>query len=310
MSSPPDLSSLRKSPDRPSRSARLSTSPPSSPRSSIQPFQNGDFYAPILPPQQTGANIGRPHRTIPPYDGAPVQLPFSPSTSAPVPAPMATPPASPVSTQYPAQNPQPPLVGAAVGPTASVSPPIATESTPADSIVVRIITPNSAAVGTNPMTISLFSDGKPVPISTTLRQLKKDIAKRLGVKIELPTAATRTENTQFHCNCDFAKSIAKYGIWDMLRCRSHVMPGDNCDYPHYPFDPTEPCAKCSRQRGDRCFECAETEHDCPLVVNVGCKHVFHQHCYLRHTGTNCPAGCSEGLVARFGRKLSYRYYST
>src|SRR5947207_3050335 len=123
-------------------------------------------------------------------------------------------------------------------------------------------------------TVPLLNNGIPFPLTTTLRELKQAVANGLGETITFPESPKRHE-----CNCYLARSIARYGTWDMLRCRTHQ--GPNCDYAHETFDSCELCSLCQRHLNDPCETCetGETnESECALVVNAGCVHKFHHHC--------------------------------
>lgn len=169
---------------------------------------------------------------------------------------------------------------------------------PSEGIPIRIITPRMARESDDHHSLPLLNNGHPVPLSTSLRELKRMISLSLGVQVHFPAAGDPNPE----CNCSLAQSIAKYGIWDMLRCRVHL---EDCKYPHAHEDPqwTGVCGLCGRTLDASCRFCLNENNDqqyCPLVLNAGCRHTFHHHCYVNYTGSEngnplCPAGCSQGL---------------
>ena len=162
------------------------------------------------------------------------------------------------------------------------------ESTADDGILIRVITPQNANAVDNIRETDLLDDGARIPLSTTLRQLKERISKKLGVTIQLPSPA-QTACTTNECNCVLANSIAKYGLWDMLRGRD---PYDST-FPYERMDTSGECFICFNPLDEGCGNCARVK-DCPLVRNAGCSHIFHRDCYIQHEGQNCPGGCSMG----------------
>jgi hypothetical protein len=164
-------------------------------------------------------------------------------------------------------------------------------------LVLRLITP--ASVQQRHETPLLYNDGKPVPLTTTLRQLKIGIAKQLNIQdIFLPPKATAAD-VQGVCNCAFARSITENGIWEMLRCRTHDSPYGDCDYPHVTTDKSQDCSVCYVELTEPCEDCRASDSACPLVSNAGCGHTFHYHCYRKHVGGGCPGGCSRSDYPRF-----------
>jgi hypothetical protein len=162
--------------------------------------------------------------------------------------------------------------------------------------VIRVITPASAQKGHDVSSIMFYNDGIPVPLNTTLGQLKTGISRLLDVQqLHLPSRLT----TAFHpiCNCNFANSIVENGIWEMLRCRIHNVQTEDCDYPHEQVSKDSECSICLIDLTKPCQACEVIgETDCPLVVNAGCRHTFHHHCYTGSTNENCPAGCARSIA--------------
>jgi hypothetical protein len=160
-------------------------------------------------------------------------------------------------------------------------------------VIIRIVTPASAQ-NRNPNAALLYNDGAPVPLTTTLRQLKVGIAQLLGIQgVSFPPQSTAADTTST-CNCSFASSVVENGIWEMLRCRIHDATVDDCEYLHSSTDKTKDCSICAVGLTDPCETCLLKEDmPCPLVVNAGCQHVFHYHCFRKFSGDNCPGGCSR-----------------
>lgn len=159
--------------------------------------------------------------------------------------------------------------------------------------IIRLITPASVYQRQDIAPL-LYNGGNPIPLSTTLRQLKVGIAQQLGIQdLHLPPKATAAD-PQHICNCAFAGSIAENGIWEMLRCRIHDSPNGDCDYPHAPTAKSKDCLVCHVGLQDPCEDCSSSDAaPCPLVINAGCDHTFHYHCYKKHVGDTCPGGCSR-----------------
>lgn len=156
---------------------------------------------------------------------------------------------------------------------------------------IRVITPESAMDNSH----LSYNDGQPVPLSLTLRQLKIGIAGLLKMRnLSLPRRGNSEPTTVNKCNCDFAQTISNHGIWDTLRCRLHRTDRPSCVYPHEAL-PRGDCGICSLPLTQHCNEC-ETPSlynpACPLVINTGCNHCFHHHCYMNKPGESCPQGCS------------------
>jgi hypothetical protein len=156
-----------------------------------------------------------------------------------------------------------------------------------NDIHIRVITPSTARTVTNIRDIGLFDNGSPTSISlgTSLRQLKHMIASHLSVTIKLPSQAYASE-----CNCIFARSVAKYGLWDMLRGREPL----SGTFPYEDMDLSCDCLICMIPLHQSCQGCTSL-NDCPLVRNSGCSHVFHRDCFVQYAGMNCPGGCSTGM---------------
>jgi Anaphase-promoting complex subunit 11 RING-H2 finger len=175
-------------------------------------------------------------------------------------------------------------------------------------VVVRLITPASAQRSDSALPL-LYNEGKKVPLNTTLRELKIGIANLLGIQnLHLPVRATAADR-QKSCNCSFATSITENGLWEMLRCRIHDSPDDKCDYPHTAVNKSKVCPLCYVDLAESCEDCSSLNNStCPLVVNAGCAHTFHYHCYRDYSGDNCPAGCPRGMVS-LGSLLTYRYHA-
>jgi hypothetical protein len=176
-----------------------------------------------------------------------------------------------------------------------------------EDLQIRVITPKLANQNKDQTSIPLLNDGCPIPVTTTLRELKQLIAASFGESIYLP--APQPEHHE--CNCTLAGSIAQRGIWEMLRCRDHKE--KNCQYPHGTFGITEECLLCRKELRQPCISCGNQETDainCALVTNAGCQHKFHHHCYVhaaafRRAALNnaCPAGCSIGTVLEMKSNL-------
>lgn len=161
---------------------------------------------------------------------------------------------------------------------------------PPESAVIRVITPESAIHNTD----LLYNGGAQVSLRMTLRELKIGIASLLEMRIlSLPRRITTTGSTASRCNCDLAQTISQRGTWETLRCRLHGTDHPTCDYPHGPL-PRGSCGICRLPLSQRCNACEEPEPlynpACPLVINAGCNHSFHQHCYMNQTEATCPGG--------------------
>jgi hypothetical protein len=277
----------------PPKSAKLS-SPPTSP-SGVSPITT--LAMPHASPPSSNASPSfappsahPPHRGVPPPSfQMPPSLPIlvAPSTA------VVGPPSPPISPTV-----APPATQRYGIRTSSIGVPITTtdDHLSNESIKIRFITPAWAQATESRNSIPYFRKGAPIPLTTTLRQLKLDIAKYLNVDIQLlPPSVNVRSISSLQCNCGVGKRIAQHGIWYMLRCTGH---GENieCDYPHESIDSNTECSLCRRRLADKCEACAEHENqDCPVVVNAGCRHIFHHDCYQQSNDKLCPAGCSKGL---------------
>ena len=161
-------------------------------------------------------------------------------------------------------------------------------------IVIRIVTPASAQMSYDVKSILLYNNGEPIPLTTTLRQLKVGIAQLLGIQgLSLPSKTTAATPSRL-CNCAFAGTVVTHGIWEMLRCRLHNSNEEDCDYPHNTIEQDKICQICQATLTDRCQDCESLDtNECPLVVNAGCGHTFHHHCFTQYTNETCPGGCSR-----------------
>ena len=172
-----------------------------------------------------------------------------------------------------------------------------------DDIPIRVITPKIAAqIANNQIEetgVPYLNDGNPIPLTTTLRELKQLVATCLNEKIHLPES---DKNKLNECNCSLARDIAKRGVWDMLRPRHNGQKNfAACDEK---FD-IEECGLCHRALSQACDTCEIQETDetfCSVVVNAGCNHPFHHHCYVSASRIGdfsrvqkCPQGCSIGI---------------
>jgi len=182
------------------------------------------------------------------------------------------------------------------------------EFIPPTGLLIRVITPQLAR-RVDHSQIPLLNNGLPIALSTTLRQLKAMIATHLGVEIHTPA----TDALAPECNCNLARSIAKYGIWDMLLSRG----GRNLSekYKYELNSSSGGCRLCGRALNELCNTCLNNENSdpsyCPQVVNAGCEHVFHHHCYVQHHNVEngiqlCPGGCSQGQLQYAKRANSQR----
>lgn len=176
--------------------------------------------------------------------------------------------------------------------------PISGIHTDPNGIVIRVTTPASAQTsraGSKPTL--LVNDGRPISLSTTLHQLKSNIAGLLELE-NVQLSRWKPASSSKSCNCAFAENIARNGLWDMLRCRDHTR--TKCDYPHPDNSIIRKgiCTLCLLDLVERCGDCQDagivTRDCCPLVVNAGCNHTFHHHCYSKQFGNTCPARCSTG----------------
>lgn len=162
-----------------------------------------------------------------------------------------------------------------------------------DGIFIRVITAKIAHEHQSRDSIPILFGGKRIPLSITLRKLKGDIAKSLGLSPAVP----RISEWNPICNCAFAEKVASSGLWSMLRCREHM--GPTCRLPHEGINKKQQCAMCWIDVANECETCRTEQKpsECPLVVNAGCGHVFHYHCYTSWdyswTNSKCPAGCGS-----------------
>lgn len=159
------------------------------------------------------------------------------------------------------------------------------------SAIIRIITPESAR---QPQSSHLlYNSGEPVSLDLTLRALKIGIAHLLKMSnLSLPRRNITPMTNK--CNCDLAQKIADNGTWEMLRCRLHGTDRPSCAYPHEPLPPAD-CVICLLPLTQRCNACKDEglyNPACPFVINAGCNHNFHHHCYINKPGASCPSGCS------------------
>lgn len=158
-----------------------------------------------------------------------------------------------------------------------------------EGFFIRVITPELAQTHLSTHNIPLLNQGRRVPSSMTLRQLKQTIAGSLGLGVDFSRNQAMT-NTSPVCNCFLADRIATSGTWAMLRFRDPTSRGL---FPPQNVNKENDCPICSIGLNDPCGDCeARLENSCPLVENAGCGHVFHHHCYTGWTTNTCPAGCS------------------
>jgi hypothetical protein len=162
-----------------------------------------------------------------------------------------------------------------------------------------VVTASLASQHSDIANIPLLNNGTPVSLATTLRELKHQIATSLNESVHLP----EHDGLKHECNCSLAQSISRHGTWDMLRCRDQHQ--RQSDYPHEDLDGSAQCVLCHMLLSHPCRRCQEGESDekyCALVINAGCKHTFHHHCYITKNqiggflrDESCPQGCSQGL---------------
>ena len=159
-----------------------------------------------------------------------------------------------------------------------------------------MLTPQIARHSVDHDKIPFLNGGNLIPLSTTLRELKYMIATHLGVQVRIPL----TETPSPECNCNLARSVAKHGIWEMLHCRTWQGYGEYAAS----HDCSGVCALCGRHLADSCRTCLNEDSNdndrCPLVINAGCRHVFHHHCYIQRDRIEngvqlCPGGCPQGV---------------
>ena len=189
-----------------------------------------------------------------------------------------------------------PVVTSAITNEPRVVIPLSAVKTDFNGIVIRVTTPASAQSSKSAL---LLNGGNPISLSTTLHQLKLDIAELLELE-DVQLFPQKQLNPLKPCNCAFAESVARNGLWEMLRCRDHTRIA--CDYAH-PDPPVlrkGTCPLCLLDLVERCGDCQDAgivnRDGCPLVVNAGCNHTFHHHCYTKQFSDTCPAGCSTGRL--------------
>jgi len=85
------------------------------------------------------------------------------------------------------------------------------------AVQIRVVTPVRAHGHEEPQHIPLLQDGLAYSTSTTLDQIKTDVAKHL----DLPSYRTSSLGA-LECHCNFADLLVKRGIWDKFVCKGHV----------------------------------------------------------------------------------------
>lgn len=165
-------------------------------------------------------------------------------------------------------------------------------------IKIRVITPALAQIHENVNTIPLLHGGVPVPLTTTLWDVRSRIANSLGIVLDEAMLPVHQE-----CNCTFAQQIKAHGIWETNDCLGHDL-----------SDPTVCVFRCSGREdpmADACALCSLpiAEHhgndlglqqfghpDCTAKVSMrtdaGCHHILHSTC-AQNKSWKCPSGCQK-----------------
>lgn len=150
---------------------------------------------------------------------------------------------------------------------------------------IQVITPKSAQ--SHPDDILLLQDGYRYSATTTLRQIKTDLAHLL----HLPTLPVEDASDQ-SCNCKLAELLVKRGIWEKLVCDGHSFSG--CSFVDHPqLGASRDCARCSQpltshlansSASDKC------EAYILLRTDLPCGHAIHSQC-LAGSEYDCPESC-------------------
>lgn len=160
-------------------------------------------------------------------------------------------------------------------------------------------------------------EGQAISGNTTLCSLKTEACRVLGWG-EYEEDNRRQHEPESACSCVIASEIEQYGLASMLQCRfttnGSLCKNETCPYSHVsvsdnlPADKPPNCSICAEFLGFPCPDCMKFAAEkgiepsevlfCPLVQNVGCKHMHHHHCLRGMSSPGCPSGCSVDRYLR------------
>lgn len=155
------------------------------------------------------------------------------------------------------------------------------------ALKIRVITPGLAQAASETREIPLLEGGRYYPLSTTLSEIRHNIAQYLGIPL-----TPADEPVSSECNCKLAELLLKRGVWEQIHCSNHNIMGCN-------FIPL---------RGDsiasQCARCLQplTAHDVSIDAGVcqsyllrrtdlACEHVVHSQCLKSGREYSCPPSC-------------------
>lgn len=151
---------------------------------------------------------------------------------------------------------------------------------------IQILTPHSAQRDHGHLIF--LQGGRQYPATTTLKQIKTDIAHQL----HLPYLPIQQDSQHQSCNCTLAELLVKRGVWEKLDCIGHA-PGA-CSYPHHPqLHSGHRCARCSQPLTAPVIDSSDPggcEASILVRTDLPCGHAIHSQCF-NGIEYDCPDAC-------------------
>ncbi|KIX05990.1 uncharacterized protein Z518_03964 [Rhinocladiella mackenziei CBS 650.93] len=155
------------------------------------------------------------------------------------------------------------------------------------ALQIRVVTPEIAERNLETRHMTSLQEGRHYPPSTTLAQLKSDIAHHL----HLPSVPSDDSWEKMECNCKLAELLVKRGIWEKITCNGHTM--FSCAFQYSAPTADRNCAKCSQPLATH-----TTMYDggiCQAYVlrriDLPCGHTIHSKCLSAGEDFDCPQSC-------------------
>ncbi|KIW95993.1 uncharacterized protein Z519_03059 [Cladophialophora bantiana CBS 173.52] len=154
------------------------------------------------------------------------------------------------------------------------------------ALQIQIITPALAQRNPEFRHIPLLKDGRYYPPSSTLREIKDDVAQYL----RLPTVPPE-QPMDAECNCKLAELLVKRGEWEKIPCEVQNCTG--CCFTSSRISGMIPCARCHKpvsshndtKEAGLCHSYILRRSD------LSCGHVIHSQCLNSGVEYECPSSC-------------------
>ena len=151
---------------------------------------------------------------------------------------------------------------------------------------IRVITPDLACKTPEVRNIPLLLGGQFYNPSTTLREIRHDVAEHL----QLPSDSVDGPATS-ECNCKLADLVVKRGEWEQIACVKHNIMG--CTFGSQQVSSRQKCARCCQNLSDH--DAATDDGICHSYIlrrsDLPCGHIVHSQCLLSPSAYDCPASC-------------------